>query len=166
MVALLLVPACQRTGTQGASRDDTRPSALRRGVVVFQPAGRTVRVTTEVAATPESRSLGLMFRKRLEANEGMLFVFEREEAHPFWMKNTYIGLDMIFIDNARRVVGIIKNAQPLTTTTRSVVAPSRYVVEVNAGFAQENGIEPGTKVQLPDDSLRPLVPGRPTQPAD
>ena len=127
---------------------NNKPATPETAVVVLKPAGRTVRVDVEIARTPEQQQRGLMFRKQLAARRGMLFIYDREEEHPFWMKNTYIPLDMIFIGKDRRVVGVVHNAEPLTETSRRVDAPSTYILEVNAGFAARHGIENGTAVEF------------------
>jgi hypothetical protein len=102
----------------------------------------------EVAETETQRAQGLMFRKKLAAHEGMLFIFDREEVQSFWMRNTYIPLDMIFISKKKYVVGIVENAEPMTETSRRVDAPSTYVLEVRGGFAKAQGISTGTRVKL------------------
>ncbi len=111
--------------------------------VVLHTAGGDVPVTVEVAATPTQQSLGLMYRKDLGANAGMLFVFDATVEHPFWMKNTVLPLDMIFLGDDRKIVGIVKDAVPFTTTSRTVGVPSRYVLEVNAGFSDAHGVKAG-----------------------
>jgi uncharacterized membrane protein (UPF0127 family) len=102
-------------------------------------------VTVELAVSQEQRAKGLMFRKFLPQDQGMLFLFEEEDEQVFYMKNTYIPLDMIFIDAEFRVVGIIENAKPVKEDNLTVHEPSRYVLEVNAFFAKKNGIRKGTK---------------------
>lgn len=121
-------------------------SQLPEGTVVLSTGGRTVRVRVEIVRTPEQRARGLMFREKLAELEGMLFLFDRQEVQSFWMENTYIPLDMIFIDERMQVAGIVENAEPLTTISRKVNAPSRYVLEVNGGFCRRHGIGKGTKV--------------------
>jgi len=116
--------------------------------VVLHTARGEVPVSVEIAATPERRSLGLMYRKELGANAGMLFIFDRSEPLTFWMKNTVLPLDMIFIGEDKRVVGIVKDAAPFTTTPRGVAAPSRYVLEVNAGFSDAHGVARGDQVSF------------------
>lgn len=127
---------------------ESNPRLLDTGVVLLRTAERTLRVEVEVARTPLQRERGLMFRRSMPAQKGMLFIFERQEVQTFWMKNTYIPLDMIFIDEAKRVVGVVENAAPMTTDQRAVEAPSRYVLEVNGGFAKAHGVGPGTKVSF------------------
>jgi len=102
-----------------------------------------ISVSVETAKTREARGLGLMYRKSLKKNSGMLFIFEEEKQHPFTMKNTYIPLDMIFISRTKKIVGIIENTRPLTRGPYSIKTASKYVLEVNAGFCSKNGISIG-----------------------
>ena len=106
------------------------------------------KLITEVVVTPEQRATGLMNRFSLAPDHGMLFVFERPQPLGFWMKNTYIPLDMIFIGPSLKVVGVVENAEPQTTTLRTPGVPSQYVLEVNAGFTQAHGIAPGQRVKI------------------
>jgi uncharacterized membrane protein (UPF0127 family) len=89
-----------------------------------------------------------MFRERLEAGQGMLFLFEAPHPITFWMRNTYIPLDMIFIGADRRVVGVVERAEPLTDDMRSVQGDSQYVLEVPGGWAAEHRIAPGTRTEF------------------
>ena len=107
-----------------------------------------VTVTLEIADDPVERARGLMHREDLDPFAGMIFVFPREEEHVFWMKDTPIPLDMIFIDAQRRIVGIVENAEPYTLDPRTVGRPSLYVIEVRGGFAAAHGIEAGQEVAL------------------
>ena len=100
----------------------------------------------EVARTPVERAEGLMNRPSLDKGSGMIFIFEEEDVQSFWMKNTLIPLDMIFISSGMEVVGVVENAEPLTTTPRRVDAPSQFVLEVEGGFAARHGVGAGTKV--------------------
>lgn len=113
--------------------------------VVLHAVGGDVPVAVEIAATPAQQALGLMYRKELGAGAGMLFVFDAAVEHPFWMKNTVLPLDMIFLDDDPKVVGIVKNAVPFTTTSRTIGAPSRYVLEVHAGFSDAHGVKVGDR---------------------
>jgi len=105
-------------------------------------------VEVEVARTQEEQVRGLMFRTELAAMSGMLFVYSYDARHSFWMKNTYIPLDMIHIAADMTVVGIVENAEPLTTTPRVVDAPARHVLEVNAGFCRLHGVKVGSQVVI------------------
>jgi uncharacterized membrane protein (UPF0127 family) len=123
-------------------------SAVDAAVELF-PAGRApVLVRVELARTPAERSRGLMHRKHLDPEVGMLFLFDQPQQLTFWMRNTYVPLDMIFIESSMRILGIVENAEPLTDTSRSVPGLSQYVLEVNAGFSREHGFAPGTAVRF------------------
>ncbi len=115
---------------------------------IDSPSGRRSTVTVEVARTPLEVERGLMFRQKLGADEGMLFVFPETAEHTFWMKNTLIPLDMIFADEDGTIVGIVHGAEPLTTSPRSVGAPSRYVLEVNGGWAAAHGVARGDRLRV------------------
>lgn len=131
-------------GASGAS-EPAKPDA---SVELF-PAGRApVLVRVELARTPAERSRGLMHRKHLDRDAGMLFLFDAPQQLTFWMRNTYVPLDMIFIESSLRILGIVENAEPLTETSRFVPGQSQYVLEVNAGFSREHGLGPGTAVRF------------------
>jgi uncharacterized membrane protein (UPF0127 family) len=115
-------------------------------VVLTSPGHDPVRVTVEIADTDEARQRGLMYRMNLAPDAGMLFLFPHDEIHGFWMKNTLIPLDMIFIRKDGIVAGVVENAEPKTLDTRTVKKPSRHVLEVNGGFARQHGIGEGTRV--------------------
>src|SRR6478736_798479 len=103
----------------------------------------------EMAVTPEEQAKGLMFRKQLPEGQGMLFDFHREQPTSFWMKNTYVSLDMIFIRADGRILRIAENTEPLSTKIISSQGPARAVLEVVAGTAQKYGIRPGDRVGHP-----------------
>ena len=110
-------------------------------------------VYVDVANDPEEQSRGLMFRKSMEWNNGMLFVFEDVKYLSFWMKNTYIPLDMIFVDKDLRIVDIKEDVQPCPLQEDICASypskqPAKYVLEVNAGFVQQNGIRVGDILYL------------------
>jgi uncharacterized membrane protein (UPF0127 family) len=117
--------------------------------VIIHTKDKAVRVRVELALTADKHERGLMYRQSLAADAGMLFVFPESEIHSFWMKNTPLPLDMIFIDDDREIVGIVEKAVPFSTTNRSVAGASRYVLEVNGGFAAEHGVKAGQTVDLP-----------------
>jgi len=119
------------------------------GAVRFEtPRGPWV-VRVEIANTDESRTRGLMFRRELPQDRGMIFIFPSTEEHGFWMHNTLIALDLIFLGEDRTVLGVV-TAAPQTDTLRSVGKPSRYVVEVSAGEAAAHAVGPGTKAAFID----------------
>ncbi len=117
--------------------------------VWLEPPGREpVAVDVEVARTPAETQRGLMFRRQMAPNAGMIFLFARPRQMTFWMRNTYIPLDMVFITSEMRVLGVVENATPETDDAREVEGISQYVLEVNAGFAREHGIAAGTPVRF------------------
>jgi uncharacterized membrane protein (UPF0127 family) len=126
------------------------PAKLPEGAVRFQTARGEWVVRVEVAGNDADRARGLMFRRDLPPDHGMIFVFSSSEEHGFWMHNTLLSLDMIFLDEDRRVVGVVANATPQTDTPRTVGKPSRYVIEVAAGEAAAHAIGPGTQVAFVD----------------
>jgi uncharacterized membrane protein (UPF0127 family) len=96
-----------------------------------------------VAATPASRSRGLMFVRELAADRGMLFLFDPPQFVSFWMQNTYVSLDLLFVAADGRIVNIAERTRPLSTDPIESVAPVSGVLEVVAGTAQRLGIRPG-----------------------
>lgn len=102
----------------------------------------------ELALTPPEREKGLMFRRRIPKDWGMLFVYPDERPRSFWMQNTFIPLDMVFIDAAGRIVNIIANAAPLTRVQRNSEGPARYVLELAGGRAAEVGLHRGQTITL------------------
>jgi uncharacterized membrane protein (UPF0127 family) len=89
-----------------------------------------------------------MFREKLADDEGMLFVFPASAVQSFWMKNTLIPLDMIFIGEDLTVVGVVERAEPHSLTPRYVPTPSRYVLEVNGGWSAARGVAAGDRVRF------------------
>lgn len=147
-LALGLFLACS------ANRSGPPPDAGPARVLV-RSGGTLHAVQVEVARTDAERERGLMNRERLEAGRGMLFVFEAEDEHVFWMKDTLVPLDMIFIDGLGTIVGIVARAEPLTTSPRTVGRPSRYVLEVPGGWAEERGVKAGDGVRFEGPVLAP-----------
>ncbi len=107
----------------------------------------------EIAQTQEERKKGLMFRDSLDPQKGMLFVFKEEGLYSFWMKNTLIPLDIIWIDEDKKVVDIKENAQPCREEKCESFSPkeeARYVLELNAGEVRDIGLELGDKIIMSD----------------
>ena len=124
------------------------PPLPRGRVILTDVYGGRHAVEVEVAATDPMRERGMMWRKELAEGKGMLFVFPTEEEHSFWMRNTLIPLDMIFIDAKQSVVGIVENAPPRSLVSRTVGAHSKYVLEVPGGWCQKIGIRAGSRAML------------------
>jgi len=106
-------------------------------------------VDVQVVQTPEEMRKGLQFRSSLAKNAGMLFIFSESRRHSFWMKDTLISLDMIWMDGSQKVVHIARDVPPCQTTpcpTYTPIEPARYVLEVNAGYTDVLKIHVGDKV--------------------
>jgi len=106
---------------------------------------RSPKLKLDVVRTLHTRNRGMMYRKEMEKEQGMLFVFPDEKPRSFWMKNTYLALDMIFIGSDKKVKSIITRAVPLTETPRPSKEPAQFVVEVLAGKSAEWGITIGSE---------------------
>lgn len=109
-------------------------------------ANGPVRLRVTIADTDEERSKGLMFRSVLDEDEGMLFDFQRPQPVAFWMKNTLIPLDMIFIGADGRIVNIAENTRPYSLDQVPSAAPVLAVLEIGGGLSAELGIKPGDRV--------------------
>ena len=104
-------------------------------------------IDIQIAASEFDRELGLMYRKHMEDNQGMLFIFPNEEIQNFWMRNTFIPLDMIFVNSKKEIVTIQHATQTLSDQTYSSSAPAQYVIEVNAGFCDKYKIKEGDLIK-------------------
>ncbi len=140
----------QAAGVPAATPDNASEAATPSGLPLIPlqivSAGRTHKFTVEVAQTPEEQAQGLMFRKRVGPNEGMLFPFHPPRPASFWMKNTLIPLDMIFIKEDGTIESIAVNTTPLSeasTTSRGTVAA---VLELAGGRSQALGLKAGDRV--------------------
>ena len=102
----------------------------------------------ELALTPAEQSQGLMYRSEMAPDHGMLFLFPQLNQTPFWMKNTLIPLDMVFISPDKKIVSIVERAAPQTTTPREANGPYQYVLEINGGKAETFGIQAGDNVEF------------------
>ncbi len=104
------------------------------------------RLDIEIADSEYETQTGLMYRDAMDTGQGMLFVFDRETLHSFYMKNTQIPLDLIFIKANHQVGSISENAQPLDESGISSQVPVQYVLEINAGLARKWGLQPGDSI--------------------
>jgi hypothetical protein len=120
--------------------------SFQRGELTIESQAGSHHFTVEVAVTPEQRGQGLMFRERLPAAAGMLFIYPAEQMISMWMKNTLIPLDMLFIAEDGRIVHIAERAIPGSTATISSGRPARAVLELNGGTAARLNIAPGDRV--------------------
>ena len=124
------------------------PASDVRGTVFLGADSGEVPVKVEVVVSEATIQRGLMYRQFLPPDEGMLFVPKVERKHVFWMHNTLIPLDMIFIGSDMTIAGIVENAEPRTDTSRFVDKPSLYILEVNGGWCAKHGVHAGAKVRF------------------
>ena len=103
-------------------------------------------IEIEIADDIQRRETGLMFRDKMGENQGMLFIFDKEEPQAFWMHNTILPLDIIYVNSKMEIVSISKNAKPYDDKSLPSVKPAQYVVEVNAGYCDKIGIKDGDKI--------------------
>lgn len=102
----------------------------------------------EIAETDYERQRGLMDRKSMEDNQAMLFIFPNMQMRSFYMKNTYISLDIIYLDDANQIVSIQKNAKPLNESSLPSTAPAKYVLEINGGLSDRLNISEGDTMEF------------------
>lgn len=131
-----------------ASTYDPQPPLPEAPLAVATPRG-PVRLMVELATSAEEQEMGLMFRTHLADKAGMLFVFAKPQMETFWMRNTSLALDMIFIRADGTISSIHDHALPLDERTISSTEPVRYVLEIKAGEAAALGIAPGQHVGGP-----------------
>ncbi len=149
LLLVALLPACQGDdgfgeGPEAGTLQETGNLPPRGSAWVILD-GDTV--TAEVADTPQLRERGLMFRTEVPDGTGMLFVFEDQAPRSFWMRNTYVPLDIAFLDSAMRIVDI-QQMEPETDELTESAAPAMFALEVRQGWFEEQGIEPGTQARI------------------
>ena len=132
-----------------AARAQEADIQFKRSALVIAAGGRDLKFEVDLATNDAERSRGLMYRKQLGPYEGMLFDFYQEMPVSFWMKNTLIPLDMVFIAADGTVKHVHANAVPMSTETIPSRFPVRAVLEINGGSAALLGIKPGDKVKHP-----------------
>jgi uncharacterized protein len=145
-LCFLLLPLLGPAGGLAAVELQPLEIASKSGVHMF---------AVEMANTPEEQAKGLMFRRSLPEGQGMLFDFHEEQPTSFWMKNTYIPLDMIFIRADGRILRIAENTVPLSEALVPSGGPVRAVLEVIGGTARKLGIAAGDRVAHPIFGSRP-----------
>jgi len=126
----------------------TRPEFQRQNITIVTELGVKHRFDVEVARTADEKAFGLMFKRNMPNNRGMIFVWDRPATRQFWMRNTYMSLDILFFDADGMLLHIAPNAEPLSDTQIPSLAPAQYVVEVNAGIADKLGITIGSQLEL------------------
>jgi len=140
-------PAVPSSAGDRCPHDPTGRLKLGRARVAFPDTGASV--DAELARTMDENERGLMYRMTMPEDEGMLFYLDDYKAQTFWMRNTCIPLDMLFIDDDGLIVGAVESAPVLDDGQRMVDCPSRYVLEVNAGWVRRHNVQPGQHVTVP-----------------
>jgi len=125
-------------------------AAARAEPIVIHAGGSAYKFEVEIVTTPEGRERGLMFRKALGPNAGMLFIYPSEKPVSFWMKNTLIPLDMLFLKTDGSIAHIAHDAVPMDETPIDSGAPVKAVLEVKGGTAEALGIKEGDRVEYRD----------------
>lgn len=131
-------------------KSTNEPKWVREGEVTFlsrDTRQQLANIEVETAVDPTERAQGLMYRSEMDENKGMLFVFEHENMQSFWMKNTILPLDIIFISSKGEINTIHSNTVPYSEKSLPSKSKSQFVVEVNAGFCQRHGIKEGDLIE-------------------
>jgi uncharacterized protein len=140
----LIAPSCK-------SEPEPKPAADAY-TVEMKIGGQAFRV--EIADTPRKQQLGLMHRKSMPADHGMIFVFPDARERSFWMKNTHIPLDIVYADADGKVVSV-KQMKPLDESPVPSDGDAKYAVELNEGTAKKVGVKPGDVLVIPDEAREP-----------
>ncbi len=133
------------------SETPTAPAFKKEGELIFLSKDKQQeikQIAIEIADSDGERQQGLMYRTSMEEAQGMLFIFPILEPQSFWMKNTLISLDLLFVNEEKEIVTIQKYAQPKSESSLPSTKPAKYVVEVNAGFCDRYGIKEGDTVKF------------------
>lgn len=130
----------------------------RNSIVEIKSANAHIRLSVEVADSAEKRAIGLMYRENLPYNSGMWFIYETPRTVAFWMRNTLISLDMIFVDQHGEVQKIHKNASPFDETPIPGGDNIQFVLEVNAGLSERYGFQEGDYIRHPSIKQDPVWP--------
>lgn len=131
-------------------KTSNEPKWVKEGEVTFlskDDRKQLAHIDVEVAANPTKRQQGLMYRSQMDEDNGMIFIFDKEDMQAFWMKNTLLPLDIIFIDSKGVINTIHKNTVPYSEKSLPSKLKSQFVVEVNAGYSDRHGIKEGDLIE-------------------
>ncbi|MEA1785115.1 DUF192 domain-containing protein [Arenibacter sp. GZD96] len=151
LILSFVVPYTACKEAKNSTIETVKPVFVKEGQLsIFTPTtdSLVVELAIEFAETEYETQTGLMYRDALKEYEGMLFVFSESALHSFYMKNTQIPLDILFIDENFEIVSIHENAEPFNETGISSKVPVRYVLEINAGLTQKWGISVGDRIAI------------------
>jgi uncharacterized membrane protein (UPF0127 family) len=151
VVPLLEPPPPQAQSVEDCPEDPEGRPTMPIGTIRFPEAPGAPTLKVERAMTDPHRTHGLMFRPELSDDEGMLFSWSQEGRRAFWMRNTCLALDMLFIDQDGMISGIIEQVPPMNETSRRINCLSAHVLEVRAGWTRAYGVRPGQKLIVDGD---------------
>jgi len=141
--------SCLRLSFDRQAKSETNFNDQKAGNYIIFNNENNTKLTVEIADTPKEREIGLMNREYLDENSGMIFIFDKEDFRSFWMKNTIISLDMIFVDSNLKIINIENSTEPNQTIYRyNSLKEAKYVIETNGGWCDENNINSGIKIEL------------------
>jgi uncharacterized membrane protein (UPF0127 family) len=146
-LGLAALAGCGPAATRPEAGLERSPAGLEQMPLTIRSSGRAHRFTVEVARTPQEQAQGLMFRQSLADDRGMLFPYNEPQPVSFWMKNTYIPLDIIFIRPDRTIARVAENSVPLSLDPVPSLEPVSAVLEVRGGLAAELGIRAGDRME-------------------
>lgn len=132
-----------------SDQKDSKITAFKKqGEVYFQDSLKNLvkKIDVEIADNDDARHLGLMYREGMKEDEGMLFIFPKEEEQSFYMRNTVLSLDIIFVNAKKQIVKIHKGTTPFSEKSLPSDKPSLYVIEVNSGFAEKFRVREGMQI--------------------
>ncbi|NJW53782.1 DUF192 domain-containing protein [Salinimicrobium oceani] len=153
LLVILLFSACKQNDVPKKTVV-AAPVAFKQEAEAYltKTSGDTIQhLKLEIADNDYERETGLMYRQAMDQDQGMLFIFEQEEPRGFYMKNTHIPLDLIFLNAQRKIVSISKNAQPESLETIPSNLPAQYVLEINGGLSDQWNLETGDSLILNRD---------------
>lgn len=149
-LALVFYPAPKMENIPEAQTQAVKP--LRQDAVVTfiksDDQREIVSINAQIAEAENERMQGMMFRKSIRPDEGMLFIFERPEQRSFWMKNTFVSLDILYIDEDLKIITIHHRTEPLSVASIPSYGKAKYVVEVKGGFCNQYKLEEGDFISI------------------
>tara|TARA_B100000497_G_scaffold126090_1_gene164028 strand:- start:1262 stop:1795 length:534 start_codon:yes stop_codon:yes gene_type:complete len=143
-----IVPSINSSGpkiSKNSSKKTFEPSFIKEGIGYFlSNLGDTIaKFQIELAESNKDIQIGMMWRKKMSKDMGMLFLMPEEKIQSFWMKNTYLPLDIIYINSENRVVSVIDNAKPMSESPMPSKEPAIFILEISGGECAKLGIQPG-----------------------
>ncbi len=150
VIAVSFLSSCKDDNTTEDPIETEEITFTKEGeATLFKASGDTIKqIDIEIADNTYERETGLMYRESMEDEQGMLFIYENEAPRAFYMKNTYIALDIIYFASDSTAVSFQKNAQPQDETSLPSEAPAQFILEINAGLADDWNIEVGDKIDF------------------